>query len=95
MPVNLIISFNVKEEKLQSFKNIMNDVKINLPKVGGCQTVRILNHLEDPLAFTLVETWESREMHGTHVDQMISSGQWEVIVGHLSGAPVSGYFSEV
>lgn len=95
MPVNLIISFNVKEEKLQSFKDIMNDVKINLPKVSGCQTVRILNRLEDPLAFTLVETWDSREMHGAHVEQMISSGQWEVVAGHLSSEPVSGYFSEV
>lgn len=95
MSVNLVISFNVKEEKLQSFKDIMNDVKINLPKLDGCQAVRILNHLEDPLAFTLVETWDSREMHGIHVDKMISSGQWGVIVEHLSSAPVSGYFSEV
>ncbi|WPN58968.1 putative quinol monooxygenase [Pseudomonas sp. P9_31] len=95
MSVNLVISFNVKEEKLQSFKDIMNDVKINLPKVDGCQMVKILNYLEDPLAFTLVEVWDSREIHGTHVDQMVSSGQWKVIVEHLSSAPVSGYFSEV
>jgi quinol monooxygenase YgiN len=95
MSVNLIISFSVKEEKLQSFKDIINEVKINLPKVGGCQSVKILNHLEDPLAFTLVEAWDSREMHSTHVDQMVSSGQWNVIVEHLSSAPVSGYFSEV
>jgi quinol monooxygenase YgiN len=95
MSVNLIISFKVKEEKLQSFKDVMQDVKINLPKVAGCKAVQILNHQDDPLAFTLVEAWDSREIHGAHVKNLIDNGQWEAIAGHLNEPPVSGYFSQI
>lgn len=95
MSVNLVISFKVKEEKLESFRNVMQDVKINLPKVDGCRDVKILNHLEDPLAFTLVEAWDSQEIHGAHVQRLIDSGQWTAIAEHLSSAPVSGYFSQI
>ena len=95
MSVNLVISFNVKEEKLQSFKDLMNDVKINLPKVNGCKTVKVLNHLDHPLEFTMVESWDSRELHGAHVQSLIDNGQWNAIADHLSASPVSGYFNEI
>lgn len=95
MSVNLVISFKVKNEKLQSFKNIMNDVKENLPAVQGCQTVKILNHTDEPLQFTLVERWDSKEVHGSYVEELVSSGKWNFIADHLQEDPVSGYYNEI
>lgn len=95
MPVNLIISFTVKNEKLQSFKNIMDDVKERLPNMDGCQGVKILNHLENPVEFTLLEKWDSKEIHSLYVAELISSGQWSHIAEHLQKDPVSGYYCEM
>jgi quinol monooxygenase YgiN len=95
MSVNLVISFKVKDDKLQSFKNIMNDVKTNLPDVQGCQNVKILNNTENPLQFTLVERWDSKEIHGSYVEGLVSSGKWNFIAEHLQEDPVSGYYSEI
>jgi quinol monooxygenase YgiN len=95
MSVNMVISFSVKQESLNDFRAIMNDVKVNLPKVEGCHNVKILNDLENPLAFTLVEAWESKERHGAHVQGLVDSGAWNSIAAHLAAAPVSAYYSEV
>ena len=95
MSVNLVINFNVKEENLPAFKDLLGDIKVNLPTVPGCQSVQILSHLEDPLAFTLVEAWDSKEIHGAHVEKLVSSGQWESIAAHLAAAPVSAYYSQL
>ncbi|ARU55685.1 MAG: antibiotic biosynthesis monooxygenase [Pseudomonadales bacterium] len=90
--MNVIITFNVKEDKLASFRQIMDDVKINLPSVEGCDTVTIYNDAEDPKVFTLVETWNSREAHKKHIDGVVASGTWETIAQHLQSDPVSSYF---
>jgi quinol monooxygenase YgiN len=95
MTINFLISFQVKEQELDSFKNILGDVKINLPKVEGCQSVAVLAQLDNPLAFTLVETWESRALHGAHVDALVTGGQWDVIAAHLTADPASAYYGEI
>ncbi len=95
MSVNLLISFKVKNEKLQSFKSIMKNVKENLPSVFGCQEVRILNNVENPLEFTLLERWTSKEIHRAYIDGLITSGKWAAIAEHLQQPPSSGYYQEV
>ena len=95
MSVNLVVSFSVKQANLHAFKDLLGNIKVNLPKVPGCQSVQILGNLEDPLAFTLVEAWDSKETHGAHVEELVSSGQWESIVAHLAAEPVSAYYSEL
>lgn len=95
MSVSLIISFKVKSEKLCAFKEIMSNVKNDLVKVDGCKQVKIFNEIENPLSFTLVEDWESREAHGAHVQNMISSGNWDGLLTHLSELPTSSYFQKI
>lgn len=95
MAINFIISFQVKEQNLESFKNILGDVKNNLPKVEGCRSVSVLAQLDDPQAFTLVETWDSRALHGAHVESLVTGGQWDVIAAHLAADPASAYYSEI
>ncbi len=95
MPVNLVVNFSVKQENLPAFKDLLGNIKVNLPKVPGCQSVRILGHLEDPLAFTLMEAWDSKEAHGAHLEKLVSSGQWASIAAHLAAAPVSAYYREL
>jgi quinol monooxygenase YgiN len=95
MGVNLVISFNVKPEKLNAFREIMQGVKTGLPTVVGCRGVRVYNSLDNPLVFTLVETWDSKELHAQHIKKVVDSGQWGQIAEHLNAEPTSSYFTEM
>ncbi len=94
MPVNVVITFNVKSDKLDSFKDILGDVKKNLPTVAGCNGVVMYNNADDPNVFTLVEAWDSQEQHQAHLAKVVESGDWDMISEHLTADPVSGYFTE-
>lgn len=95
MGVNLIISFKIRPDKLESFTGLMKTVKATLPTVPGCQSVKIYRNPNDPLSFTLVETWDSKEVHGKHIQALKDSGQWAAIAQHFSADPVSGYYEEL
>lgn len=95
MSVNLLITFNVRPESLASFTDLMKTVKAALPTVPGCQAVKIFNDASNPLVFTLVETWDSAEIHGKHVQGLQDSGQWAAIAAQLSRDPVSAYYNEI
>lgn len=92
--MNVIITFDVKEEKLDSFRGIMSDVKSSLPQVDGCSSVTVYNDVENPAVFTLVESWDSQQAHQSHIDSVVQSGDWDFIASHLKADPVSSYFQE-
>jgi len=93
--MNVIITFDVKSDKVKSFLDIMDNVKENLVKVDGCEAVNIYNDLDDASIFTLVETWKSKEQHSSHISKVVESGDWDVIASHLEKAPVSSYFKKI
>lgn len=95
MGVNLVISFKVREDKIASFNDLMKTVKASLPGVPGCRGVRIYRDVDNPLVFTLVETWDSAEAHAKHVQGLRDSGQWATIAQMLSADPVSSYYQEL
>ena len=95
MKINVVITFNVKADKLESFKDIMKDVKTNLPLVDGCNGVQIYNDNENSAVFTLVEEWSSKEFHKNHLNGVVESGDWNYISQHLTADPVSSYFTQI
>lgn len=94
MPINLIITFEVKPESLNSFLSLMDSVKTELPKAEGCLSVDIYQNMEMSI-FTLVEKWTSAELHQKHLTKVVASGDWNVIRSYLKADPVSGYFKKI
>jgi len=95
MYVTFIITFDVKNEKLSDFSNLMSEVKSELPKTKGCMGVTIHNSIDKPSSYTLVETWESKESHEKHVKNLVDTGEWDNISNHLAADPVSDYYKEI
>ena len=89
--MNVIISFLAREDKVEEFESLMGSVKSTLPEVHGCSEVKIFRDLEQPCAFTLVETWSSQALHAEHLDQLVASGAWEHISQLLQTPPTSRY----
>ena len=93
MGTHVIITFKSKPEKLAEFVKILDQVKHDLPKVAGCNAVRIFNDLSEPC--TLVEFWASEQEHQKHIEGVVASGGWSHIAAHLAGDPTSSYFKEL
>ena len=94
MNIQLTATFQIKPDKINSFLEIMKEVKKALPQVEGCKTVQILQSKSDKYTMMLIESWESIEAHKVHIKNVIDSGDWEYILSHLSEEPVSQYYYE-
>ena len=92
MSLQLLIHFKVKEDKLDSFKDLMNKTKEELPKAPGCHGLTILNSEENPCHFVLIETWIAKDLHDAYFEQMEKSGIWKYITSHLEQEPTTEYF---
>lgn len=95
MSVIVIVQFKALAEKQAAFQAIMETVKTDLPKVPGCLGVSVMNDIDDPRRFTLVETWESQDRHKAHIESLIADGSWTGIESHLDDQPSSGYFHQM
>ncbi len=93
--IHLIVTFEASSEKLAAFRQILQQVKTDLPQAPGCQAVRIFNSTSNERVFTLVETWDSENAHRAHIERVVQSGGWEHIRAHLVSDPLSSYLREV
>jgi len=92
MPVNVVVHFKTQVAKQAAFQAIMEAVKTDLPQVPGCLAVSVMQSIEDPCRFTLVETWADRNSHQAHIERLTADGTWAGIESHLEDQPGSGYF---
>ncbi|WP_371136208.1 putative quinol monooxygenase [Devosia sp.] len=63
-----------------------------IPNTPGCMAVSVMQDVQGPCHFTLVETWESQERHSAHFDSLMANGTWAGMASHLATPPSSAYF---
>ena len=95
MNIVVIVSFEAKEDKITDFIKILEGVKTELPKVKGCIGVNIFQSSSITNMFTLVETWETKELHQASLDNLSKNGTWDTIASHLATDPKSDYFTQL
>jgi len=93
MSVSVIIKFNVKSSMITEFVAILNTVKADLPNTQGCQCVDIFRCSSNANIFTLVEKWETAQLHQAHITKLTEDGSWNFISQHLSKKPESDYYN--
>ena len=89
--VQVIVTFDVQPQSLSAFRNLLAQVRSELPSVPGCAAVRTLQSAASPTVFTLIEDWNSEHAHRRHHEQLQRSGAWDGIARHLSRPPESHY----
>ncbi|VAW82321.1 hypothetical protein MNBD_GAMMA12-941 [hydrothermal vent metagenome] len=95
MNISVIVNFETKVSKTEEFVVILNSVKSELPKVEGCIAVDIFTDISSTNEFTLLETWQSKELHQAHLSRINKDGTWEMIASHLIQDPKVNYFSSL
>ena len=94
MSVHAIIHFRAREDQLDAFCHLMDAVKKELPSAPGCRSVAIFRETQQPLAFTLVEHWDSTERHAAHIQRFQDSGGWATLLSYLATPPASAYYTQ-
>jgi quinol monooxygenase YgiN len=94
MSITLLVTLVAKPESVEEIARVLEDVKSYLPRVDGCESVRICRGLDDPAVFTLIESWSSREKHETYQRGVAEAGGWSHFLVHLGSDPVSVYYED-
>ena len=92
MSIIVIINFAVKQDKQTEFATLLDNVKTTLPQVNGCLGVEIFQNASTKQSYTLIERWQTQELHQAHLDRLSADGTWDIIAAHLSQQPSSDYF---
>ena len=83
-----------RPESIPEIARTLEEVKSYLPKVDGCESVRICRALDDPVMFTLIESWSSRAKHEAYQRGVAEAGGWGHFTRHLVGDAVSVYYED-
>ncbi len=76
----LIIVFHVANDRLDDFLPIMTGINEGMAGEEGFESAVVYRNADDPRLFTLIEKWESRELHRDHYDRIVESGDWANIL---------------
>ena len=56
-------------------------------RARGCQSVKLLKSVEQPLHYTLMITWNTLEDHTVHFRQSADFQEWRKLVGEFFAKP--------
>ena len=91
MSITLIVMLVARPDSIAEIAKVLEEVKVYLPKVDGCESVRICRGLDDPALFTLIESWSSRSKHETYQRGVADAGGWGHFTRLLAKEQVSLY----
>ncbi len=94
MSITLLVTLVARPGSIAEIARTLEEVKSYLPKVDGCESVRIVRGLDDPALFTLIESWSSRAKHETYQRGVAEAGGWGHFTRHLVGDAVSVYYED-
>ena len=92
MSFKLLVKFNVKEDQVASFVEIMQGAKDRISKADGCGGVDVLLSADVPGKVVLSEIWDSKELHDQYAEKMRASGAFDKMAAFLVGPPESELF---
>ena len=94
MSITLIVTLVARPESIAEISKVLAEVKVYLPKVDGCESVRICRGLDDVAEFCLIESWTSRAHHERYQRGVAEAGGWGHFTRHLAKEPVSTYYGD-
>lgn len=94
MSVTLIVTLVARADSVAEIAKVLEEVKVYLPKVDGCESVRICRGLDDPAHFTLIESWSSRSKHDTYQRGVADAGGWGHFTRLLAREQRSVYYED-
>lgn len=92
MSLKLIVTFNVKAEKVDTMLSLLQGAKTALGKEPGCHGVEVLQNVKEPCQILLVEVWDSQEIHDAYAEKMGQAGSMESLGDFLISEPISEFF---
>ena len=94
MSITLIVTLVARPDSVAEIAKVLEEVKDYLPKLDGCESVRICRGLDDPALFTLIESWTSRDAHDRYQRGVAEAGGWGHFTRLLAKEQISIYYTD-
>lgn len=91
MSITRINEFHAKDGRADDLHKFLISVIPTIESSAGCQSCRLLQHLDDPTRLVVVEIWESVEAHQTAVKR-IPPDSFAEAMKMLVETPKGAYF---
>ena len=93
MSVTRINDFRAKEGKADALRTLLGQVITSIAWSRGCVSCELLQGLDSPTRFVVLEVWDSIESHKTAVKD-IHPDAFARVMELLDGRPSGEYFKE-
>ena len=91
MSITRISEFQAKQESIEALRNFLISIIHGIKSSQGCESVRLYQSQGDQTKFTMIEVWNSIDLHQASVKN-IPAEQLTAIRPLLASAPSGSYF---
>ena len=75
--ITRIVKMTFREDAVDEFREIFQDVRLNIADFDGCQLLELLKDLEDKTIFFTYSLWESEEHLKAYLNSLLFRETWE------------------
>ena len=94
-PTFLKIEFTVKSAHRSAFMDIMQGLNSGMQSEKGFLNAEVYVDQDNQDHITLIEKWETRDLHKQHYDHIVANGSWAGILEMLTGDPAMTYHNAI
>jgi len=95
MAVTVTLECQVKPEKVEDFKKMMNDALKDTRAFDGCQLVEFYQNQAKPGSMLLYELWDSKEHQQKYLAWRTEQGMLDALAEYLSHEVVISFYDKV
>ena len=95
MAVTVTVECQVKPEKAEDFKKMMNDALKDTRAFDGCQIVEFYENQDKPGSMLLYELWDSKEHQQKYIAWRKEQGMLDILADYLSSEMVANFYDKV
>ncbi|WP_025896012.1 putative quinol monooxygenase [Kordiimonas gwangyangensis] len=94
-PVFLKIEFDLQRAHLDQFMQIMQTLDVGMQSEEGFLEAQVYVNNSDDCKITLIEKWETQQLHEVHYRRIVDNGSWAEILNMLKHEPAMSYHHKV
>ena len=93
MTCQVILEFKAKIDEIDNIQNFLCEILPDTRSYDGCAGLNIIQNMDDPTDFVIVEQWDTRPHYETYLQWRTDTGVLGNLAEKLDGEPSIRFFS--
>lgn len=95
MSAVIVVEIKAQDGRVDELKQFIHEIVPGARAFDGCQTVNLIQDMDDPATMLIYETWTSRQAYEKYFSWRQETGVVDTLVSYLSGPPSLRFFDIV